>query len=190
MKLLCCSFISGYFLFNCLCLMVLLLLLSQFAFAFKVLGEGFPLQGVLLNVCLCALVVDELRRVAVVQVVAGIVLVLANRGIVQYKVVEDAAVYVGHETADLEQDVLAEAKLQTLFMIVFHQLLEKLLVLFLEADFAGADVEPLYVVLGEEGVDGGSRAPCLAARLADEEPGLLYGVCRKRLVLLVVTVAA
>ncbi len=67
-------------------------LLPQFAFALKVLGEGFPLQGVLLNVCLCALVVDELRRVAVVQVVAGIVLVLANRGIVQNKVVEDTAI--------------------------------------------------------------------------------------------------
>ena len=96
----------------------------------------------------------------------------------KHKVVEYAAVYVGHEAADLEQYVLAEVELQLLFIIVLHQFRVKLLVLLLEADFAGADVEPLYVVLGEEGVDDGSRAPCLAARLADEEPGLLYGVCR------------
>ena len=108
----------------------------------------------------------------------------------KHKVGEYAAVYVGYEAADLEQYVLAEVELQLLFIIALHQFRVKLLVLLLEADFAGADVEPLYVVLGKEGVDGGSRTPCLAARLADEEPGLLYGVCRERLILLVVAVAA
>ena len=168
----------------------LTLLLSQFAFAIQILGEGLPLHGVLLDIGLRALVADELGGIAVVQVVAGIVGILANHGIVQHEVVEYATVYVGYEAADLEQYVLAEVELQLLFIIVLHQFRVKLLVLLLEANFAGADVEPLYVVLGEEGVDDGSRAPCLAARLADEEPGLLYGVCRKRLVLLVVAVAA
>jgi hypothetical protein len=50
-----------------------------------------------------------------------------------------------------------------------------LLVLLLEANLAGADVEPLNIVFGEEGVDGGSRAPCLAARFADEKLDLLSG---------------
>ncbi len=79
-------------------LLVHIRLLLQLSFALKIHREGFPLEGILLDVGLRTLVVDELCRVAVVQVVAGIVLVLANRGIVQYKVVEDAAVYVGHET--------------------------------------------------------------------------------------------
>ena len=168
----------------------LTLLLSQFAFAFQIFGESLPLHGVLLDIGLRALVVDELGRIAVVQVVAGIVGIRANHGIVQHEVVEYATVYVGYEAADLEQYVLAEVELQLLFIIVLHQLRVKLLVLLLEADFAGADIEPLYVVLGEEGVDDGGRAPRIAARLADEEPGLLYGVWRQRLFLLVVAVAA
>ena len=66
----------------------------------------------------------------------------------KHKVVEYATVYVGYEAADLEQYVLAEVELQLLFVIVLHQLRVKLLVLLLEADFVGADVEPLYVVIG------------------------------------------
>ena len=63
-------------------LLVHIRLLLQFAFALKILGECLPLHGILLDVGLRTLVVDELCRVAVVQVVAGIVLILANRGIV------------------------------------------------------------------------------------------------------------
>ena len=116
------------------------------------------------------------------QIVAWIALVLANRRIVQNKVVENAAVEIGHETADLKQEVLTKAELQSLFMIVLHQLIEKLLILLLEADLAGANVEPLDIVLGEEGVNGGSRAPCLATRFADEELNLLLGTNSKGLV--------
>ena len=126
-----------------------------------------------------ALVVDELCWIAVVQVVAWIALVLANRGIVQYKVVEDAAIEIRHETADLEQEVFAKAELQSLFVIVLHQFVEKLLVLLLEADFAGANVEPLDVVLSKEGIDDGSCAPCLTTCFADEELGLLHGANSK-----------
>ena len=170
------------------CLFHRVRLLPQFAFALKVLGEGFPLQGVLLNVCLCALVVDELRRVAVVQVVAGIVLVLADGGIVQNKVVEDAAVEIRNETADLEQEVLTKAELQPLFVIGLHQFLEKLFILLLKADFASADVEPLDVVLGEEGIDSG--APCLAVHLASKELDQLLGTDGKGHFLIVVIAAA
>ena len=165
-------------------------LLPQFAFALKILCEGLPLDGILLNVGLRALVVDELCWVAVVQVVTWITLVLANRGIVQYKVVENAAVEVGHKTADLEQDVLTKAELQSLFMIVLHQLVEKLLVLLLEADFAGTNIEPLDIVLSEKGVDGGSRAPCLTARFAGEELNLLLGTNSKGLILFTIIAAA
>ena len=165
-------------------------LLPQLAFGFKVLGEGFPLDGILFDVGLRALVVDELYWVAVVQVVAWISLVLANRGIVQYKVIEDATVYVGNETADLEQDVLAKAELQPLLMIVHLQLLEKLLVLFLEADFAGADVEPLYVILGEEGVNDRSCTPCLTTCFADVEFGLIHGANSKGLFMFTIIAAA
>jgi hypothetical protein len=83
------------------CLLVHVRLLLQLSFALKILCESLPLHGILLNVGLRALVVDELCWVAVVQVVAWIALVLANRGIVQYKVVENAAVEVGHETDDI-----------------------------------------------------------------------------------------
>ena len=124
------------------------------------------------------------------QVVAWIALVLANLGIVQNKVVEDAAVEVGHETADLEQKVLTKTELQSLFMIVLHQLIEKLLVLLLEADFAGANIEPLDIVLSEKGVDGGSRAPCLTARFAGEEPNLLLWANSKGLILFTIIAAA
>ena len=82
-------------------LLVHVRLLLQLSFALKILCESLPLHGILLNVGLRALVVDELCWVAVVQVVAWIALVLANRGIVQYKVVENAAVEVGHETDDI-----------------------------------------------------------------------------------------
>jgi hypothetical protein len=41
-------------------------LLSKFAFAFKIFGEGIPLHGVLLDIGLRALVVDELRGIAVI----------------------------------------------------------------------------------------------------------------------------
>ena len=95
---------------------------EDFAFAFKIFSKGFPLHGVLLDIGLRALVVDELSGIAVVQVVAGIV--LANHGIVQHEVGEYTAVKVGHEAADLEQKTLAEAKLQPLFVIVLHQLIE------------------------------------------------------------------
>ena len=56
----------------------LTLLLSQFAFAIQIFGEGLPLHGVLLDIGLRALVVDELGRIAFVQVVAWIVGILAN----------------------------------------------------------------------------------------------------------------
>ena len=165
-------------------------LLPQLAFGFKVLGEGFPLDGILFDVGLRALVVNELCWVTVVQVVAWIALVLANRGIVQYKVVEDAAIEIRHETADLEQEVFAKAELQFLFMIVLHQLIEKLLIPLLKEDFAGADVEPLDVVLSKEGIDDGSRAPCLATRFADEELNLLLGTNSKGFVLFTIIAAA
>ena len=80
---------------------LVILLPPQFTLAFKILGECFPLHGVLLNVGLCAHIVDELRRIAVIQVVAGIVLVFANRGIVQHKVGEYAAVEIGHERVSM-----------------------------------------------------------------------------------------
>ena len=124
------------------------------------------------------------------QIVAWIALVLANRRKVQNKVVENAAVEIGHETADLKQEVLTKAELQSLFMIVLHQLIEKLLILLLEADLAGANVEPLDIVLGEEGVNGGSRAPCLATSFSDEELNLLLGTNSKGLVLFTIIAAA
>ena len=123
-------------------------------------------------------------------VILFLIVVLANRRIVQNKVVENAAVEIGHETADLKQEVLTKAELQSLFMIVLHQLIEKLLILLLEADLAGANVEPLDIVLGEEGVDGGSRAPCLATRFADEELDSLLWTNSKGFILLVVIAAA
>ena len=152
--------------------------------------EGLPLHGILLDVGLRTLVVNELCWVAVVQVIAWIALVLANRRKVQNKVVENAAVEIGHETADLKQEVLTKAELQSLFMIVLHQLIEKLLILLLEADLAGADVEPLDIVFGEEGVDGGSRAPCLATRFADEELDSLLWTNSKGFVLFTIIAAA
>ena len=97
---------------------------EDFAFAFKIFSKGLPLYGILLDIGLSALVVDELSGIAVVQVVAGIALVLANHGIVQHEVGEYTAVKVGHEATDLEQETLAEAKLQPLFVIVLHQLIE------------------------------------------------------------------
>ena len=124
------------------------------------------------------------------QVVAWIALVLANRGIVQYNVIEDATVYIGNKTADLEQDVLAKAELQPLFMIVLLQLHVKLLALLLEADFTGTNVEPLDVVFSEKGVDGGSLTSCLAALFAGVEPNLLLGTNSKGLILLTIIAAA
>ena len=61
-------------------------LLPKFAFVFKIFRKGIPLRGILLDIGLRMLVVDELQRIAIMQVVAGIALVLANRGIIQYKV--------------------------------------------------------------------------------------------------------
>ena len=75
-------------------------------------------------------------------------------------------------------------------MIVLHQFLEKLFILLLKADFASADVEPLDVILCEEGVDDGSCAPCLTARFADEELGLLHGANSKGLFLFTIIAAA
>ena len=165
-------------------------LLLQLAFALKIFCESLPLHGILLDVGLRALVVDELCWIAVVQVVAWIALVLANRGIVQYKVIEDATVYIGNKTADLEQDVLAKAELQPLFMIVLLQLHVKLLALLLEADFTGTNVEPLDVVFSEKGVDGGSLTSCLAALFAGVEPNLLLGTNSKGLILFTIIAAA
>ena len=51
---------------------------EDFAFAFKIFSKGLPLHGILLDIGLRALVVDKLGRIAVVQVVAWIVGILAN----------------------------------------------------------------------------------------------------------------
>lgn len=82
------------------------------------MNEGFPLCGVLLDVFLHYLFIDELRGIAVVQIIARIALILTNRRIVQDKVIENAAVKVGHETADQEQDTLSEVEFKVLFMII------------------------------------------------------------------------
>ncbi len=132
------------------------------------------MRGAFLDVGLRAFIIDELQGVAVVQVVAGIALVVANGGVVEHEVEEYTAVKVGDEAADLEENALAEAELQALAVIVFHQFVEQSLVLLLEAYLAGTGIEPLDVVLGEEGInDGGPR---LAYGFASKESHLLHGV--------------
>ena len=49
------------------------LLFSQFSFAFQIVSEQLPLAGILPNVCLCTFIVDELRGIAVVQIIVALI---------------------------------------------------------------------------------------------------------------------
>ena len=65
--------------------------LPQLAFAFKEFDESLPLRGVLLDVGLHLLVIDELDRVAVIQIVLAVVENFSvHLAIAKNQVVEDA----------------------------------------------------------------------------------------------------
>ena len=68
-------------------------LFLQFALTFKIFCEGFPLRSVLFSVSLHCISIDELKGIAVVEIVIAIKRNLAvNLSVAEHKIVEDAAV--------------------------------------------------------------------------------------------------
>ena len=79
-------------------------LFLQFALAFQVISEKFPLPGILLDVCLHFVGVDELEGIAVLQIIVPLVKV-RNLIIMQDKVCEYPTIPVTDETADYEKSL-------------------------------------------------------------------------------------
>ena len=81
-------------------------LFLQLALAFQIVGKRLPLGCAFLDVGLRLLVIDELRRIAVVQILVALIGV-GDHVIMQDEVGECSAVPVADETADHEQDIVA-----------------------------------------------------------------------------------
>ena len=68
-------------------------LFLQFALTFQIFCEGFPLRSVLFSVSLHCISIDELKRIAVVEIVIAIERNYAiNLSVAENEVVEYAAV--------------------------------------------------------------------------------------------------
>ena len=124
-------------------------LFPQFAFTFQVFREEFPMRGVLLDVSLDCIGIDELKGVAIVEVVVTIVNYLAiNLPAAEYKVVEQLAAYKTDVCGSTGKEVFATyieidtGKQRDFFKQRFHRVAE--------AYFACVQVEPFDVVISKQ----------------------------------------
>jgi len=165
-------------------------LFSQLALAFQIFQERLPLRSATKAIGLYFVRVDELQRIAVVEIVAAIVDDLAvNLSAAEHKVIEhlatdetDAGGSAGKEVFAAQIEVYI-GKQRDFLAQRFHRIAE--------AQFAGVRVEPLDVVVGEKGLFCISSGA--SSRLTDSkgiEFGIFYWTGRKGLLRFVVVTAA
>ena len=87
-------------------------LFLQFALTFQIFCEGFPLRSVLFAVSLYCISINELKGIAVVEVVVAIKRNFAvHLSVAEDEVVEDTAVPQSDETADHKQSIVTQTDL-------------------------------------------------------------------------------
>ena len=147
-------------------------LFPQFALTFQVFCEYLPLLCPLSTVGLHTLVIDELRRIAVVKVVVTVVYdSTINLATAEYEIIEELATdepdkgTAGKECQVAQTEFYAGKQAQLLVKRLFH---------VMKAQFAGVDVEPFDVIFIEYFVNIAFRQSCRQRGIATSKKPSLF----------------